>query len=205
MNIAVGNLLPSEQRFNWTASAIEQMETLWREGKTASQIARLLGGGLSRNAVIGKIHRLHLAKRPSCGDAVVNRRRQARTPSSRPPRVASPRLPTDPAAAAAERLRREASRAERKAQAKRARRAEERRVINDSVAELARQIASGPRLAISDLDNKVCHFPMGDPQAEDFGYCGSAVDAGRPYCPGHCALAYQPRPERRPTRPSFAR
>ena len=49
---------------SWTDERIERLRTLWTEGNTASQIADDLGG-VSRNAVIGKAHRLGLAARPS--------------------------------------------------------------------------------------------------------------------------------------------
>ncbi len=49
---------------SWTDEQEEKLKQLWREGKTASQIAEELGG-VSRNAVIGKAHRLGLSGRPS--------------------------------------------------------------------------------------------------------------------------------------------
>ncbi|WP_240499921.1 GcrA family cell cycle regulator, partial [Sphingomonas montana] len=48
----------------WTDERIEQLRKLWEAGNTASQIAEELGG-VSRNAVIGKAHRLGLQARPS--------------------------------------------------------------------------------------------------------------------------------------------
>src|ERR1041385_8441596 len=65
------------QLLNWTDDRVEQLKTLWTEGLSASQIARVLGG-VTRNAVIGKVHRLGLA-----GRAV-------------PARVDRPRLPQAP-------------------------------------------------------------------------------------------------------------
>src|SRR5438132_10036886 len=55
---------------NWTDDRVEQLKSLWTEGLSASQIARALGGGVTRNAVIGKVHRLGLAGRatPSRSD-----------------------------------------------------------------------------------------------------------------------------------------
>src|SRR5688500_4507472 len=58
---------------SWTDERIEQLKQLWEKGLTASQIADKLAGGISRNAVIGKAHRLGLKARPSpvkSGDAV---------------------------------------------------------------------------------------------------------------------------------------
>lgn len=50
---------------NWTEKRIAQLAKLWKEGRTASEIAKEMGGGLTRNAVIGKAHRLKLERRPS--------------------------------------------------------------------------------------------------------------------------------------------
>lgn len=46
----------------WTEERVEQLKTLWNDGLSASQVARVLGG-VTRNAVIGKVHRLGLAGR----------------------------------------------------------------------------------------------------------------------------------------------
>ena len=62
----------------WTNDRVDQLKSLWTEGLSASQIAQTLGEGITRNAVIGKVHRLGLAGR------------------SMPSRVDRPRLPSVP-------------------------------------------------------------------------------------------------------------
>ena len=62
---------------NWTEDRVEQLKSLWTEGLSASQIARALGGGVTRNAVIGKVHRLGLA-----GRATPTRSDRPRLPSA---------------------------------------------------------------------------------------------------------------------------
>jgi GcrA cell cycle regulator len=69
----------------WTDERVEQLKTLWAEGLSASQIARAIGG-VSRNAVIGKVHRLGLAGR--AGPTRVERPRTASHKQS--VRVAAP-------------------------------------------------------------------------------------------------------------------
>src|SRR6266545_4850911 len=54
----------SEAGMEWTEQRIEMLRRLWGQGQTASQIAVALGG-VTRNAVIGKAHRLGLTGRPS--------------------------------------------------------------------------------------------------------------------------------------------
>ncbi|MDI6625357.1 MAG: GcrA family cell cycle regulator, partial [Brevundimonas sp.] len=47
----------------WTEDRVGALKKLWLEGQSASQIAKQLGGGVTRNAVIGKVHRLGLSNR----------------------------------------------------------------------------------------------------------------------------------------------
>ena len=47
----------------WTEDRVDVLKRLWLEGLSASQIAKQLGGGVTRNAVIGKVHRLGLSGR----------------------------------------------------------------------------------------------------------------------------------------------
>ena len=49
----------------WTDEKIDLISSLWKQGKSASEIAVIIGDGVSRNAIIGKAHRLGLAGRPS--------------------------------------------------------------------------------------------------------------------------------------------
>lgn len=79
----------------WTDDRVELLKKLWAEGLSASQIAKQLGGGLSRNAVIGKVHRMGLAGRASA--SIPRAPREPRQP--RPVREPLPRkvfLPPPP-------------------------------------------------------------------------------------------------------------
>src|SRR5437899_1237256 len=73
----------------WTDERVDQLKTLWTEGLSASQIARVLGEGITRNAVIGKVHRLGLA-----GRATPSRADRPRLPSA--PRLYRAREPEPP-------------------------------------------------------------------------------------------------------------
>ena len=83
---------------NWTETRISDLKTMWLEGKSASQIARQLGG-TSRNAVIGKVHRMGLGgrDRPSAPRAV-GRTHRRRVTGGQSNFVAGPRLPRPPGA-----------------------------------------------------------------------------------------------------------
>ena len=70
----------------WTEDRVGALKKLWLEGQSASQIAKALGGGVTRNAVIGKVHRLGLSGRAA------PRRRNRPAPPSAPPPVRAPLL-----------------------------------------------------------------------------------------------------------------
>src|SRR3954467_14952990 len=86
---------------SWTDERIERLKALWTQGMTASQIAEELGG-VSRNAVIGKAHRLGLQSRPSPVKPNEEPGAEEREPAPPPqPRVADPNAKPAPAAASA--------------------------------------------------------------------------------------------------------
>ena len=64
----------------WTEERIELLQRLWLQGQTASQIAEQLGGGVTRNAVIGKAHRLGLSGRPAPAAKPVIKAEEPRRP-----------------------------------------------------------------------------------------------------------------------------
>ena len=148
---------PPSSRPGWTDPRIETLTALWRSGLSASQIARTLGG-VTRNAVIGKLHRLGLAGRETPRPPRFIR--AARTPTRPPQPRQLPRRPLP-------------SRVD-------APRAPEREVI-DSVGAFD--------LAV--LAPRACRWPIGDPRAPGFGFCGAPASAG-PYCEGHRRRAYRP-------------
>ena len=87
----------SMSEMSWTDERVETLKSMWSDGKSASQIAKELGG-VTRNAVIGKVHRLGLSNRVG-GEHPDGRRRGAPSPS--PDGRASRRrgAPPQPAAA----------------------------------------------------------------------------------------------------------
>ena len=193
---------------SWNDERIDLLKSLWEKGLTASQIADKLGN-VSRNAVIGKAHRLGLKARPSPvkGDADAQ------------PKVAAPRKPAapkveqsspEPAAAseaaprpAAERVPARPAPAPTPVQAAaEAPRAPAPRPVMPPMP--PRQRAPGEKVTLLDLNDKICKWPIGHPGEPDFQFCGRPVNPGFPYCMGHCAEAYQaqlPRDRSRPSRP----
>jgi len=168
---------------SWTDERVEQLRQHWLEGKSASQIAGLLGNGVTRNAVIGKVHRLGLAGR-------------AKSPPSAPPRP-RPSVPQGAAHRPAASRPLAAQRMVRGATAL--------ALAPQSLAEPEPQTFAGVvvpmslRVTIVELKEAMCRWPLGDPASPDFRYCGSPAPGG-PYCVHHAALAYQPPHERRRAR-----
>jgi GcrA cell cycle regulator len=174
---------------SWTDERIEQLKHHWMEGKSASQIASLLGHGVSRNAVIGKVHRLGLAgraKSPGLGSS--RPRASASSPAAH--RVSAPRLAT-----AAPRITRGATALAIAPQA-----------LMEAEPEAFESVVvpMSLRVTIIELKEAMCRWPLGDPASSEFRYCGSPAASG-PYCGYHCSLAYQPAHERRRDRDRLRR
>jgi GcrA cell cycle regulator len=163
----------------WTDEIVEQLKQHWIDGKSASQIAGLLGNGVTRNAVIGKVHRLGLAGRAKTPSSAA---RPPRRLSSPPPhRVAGPRLSHAP------RMTRGATALAFAPQAL----SELEQPEFESVV-----VPMSLKVTIIELKESMCRWPLGDPATSEFRYCGSHAVSG-PYCPYHGGLAYQPAQERR--------
>jgi GcrA cell cycle regulator len=165
----------------WTDEVVEQLKQHWIDGKSASQIAGLLGNGVTRNAVIGKVHRLGLAGRAKTPSASVARPRRVAPPPAQ--RIAGPRLSSH-----APRMTRGATAL---AYAPQALSELEPQEEFESVV-----VPMSVRVTIVELKESMCRWPLGDPATSEFRYCGSPTAAG-PYCGYHGGLAYQPAQDRR--------
>lgn len=214
---------------SWTDERIEKLTKMWEGGATASQIADVLGG-VSRNAVIGKAHRLGLKARPSPvkpnekGDAPAPAAKVAKPVAEAPPRTA----PAPRAAPAAPPPRPAAAPPVAAAPAGDAPPAPPQpRIVSVGPGGFLRQgpgdqqapIPPAPprrlvpakpsaeiadKTSLLDLNDRICRWPMGHPGEPDFHFCGVKVNPGFPYCVEHCGRAYQaqlPRGHRRPTPP----
>jgi GcrA cell cycle regulator len=154
----------------WTEQRIEVLRKLWGQGQTASQIAAALGG-ISRNAVIGKAHRLGLTGRPS--------------PIKRDGTGAPSRRKT-----AARRL---ANIAPKPVIAKTA--GAEAQGDTPEAAPASPPPRQSYATARAHGGTKTCSWPVGDPKQPGFQFCGQPSEPGRPYCAKHCAQAYQRKSE----------
>ena len=170
---------------SWTDERVETLKTLWTEGLSASQIAKQLGG-VSRNAVIGKVHRLGLEGRakPNVKKADQQPPAQAATEAAAPEPAAAPADPEPaPAKPAVEPANDPGTPADDAAAAE-----------DDVIVPIPR------RLKLTELNERTCKWPIGDPMHDDFHFCGNEADEGRPYCEYHSNIAFQPASERRRVR-----
>jgi len=205
---------------SWTDERIERLKELWSQGMTASQIADELGA-VSRNAVIGKAHRLGLQSRPSpvkpnegpgeMGEAVGAETRAER-PEARVEAVPAPEAEaeSEPAPAAPEPA---------AAPQPQIRSIGPGGFVRQSPGEQQSPIPPAPprrlvpakpspeiadKTSLLDLNEKICKWPIGHPGEPDFHFCGAPANPGFPYCVEHCGVAYQaqiPRRDRRPPPP----
>ena len=171
---------------SWTEEKVELLRQHWLDGKSASQISAALGPGFTRNAVIGKVHRLGLAGRAKAPMAQSGASVSSAMRTSAAVRRAAGRPATAIAGATLVRGNTAlavAAEAELEAQPARL---EEEIVVPMSL-----------RVTIVELKESMCKWPLGDPISPDFRYCGSPAYGGSPYCQHHSKLAYQPVQDRR--------
>lgn len=159
----------------WTDDRVTTLAKLWGEGLSASQIAAALGGGVTRNAVIGKVHRLGLSGRVKAGAPAPQRPAKPKSISPGQP-ASEPARPTVDQAGTGTGT-----------------------VETAADHRWARDIAlpESKRVGILELRDSMCKWPIGDPSKPDFAFCGARSASGMPYCTDHCRIAYQPAAERR--------
>jgi GcrA cell cycle regulator len=207
---------------SWTEERIDTLKKMWDSGMTATQIAEELGG-VSRNAVIGKAHRLGLQSRPSPvkpnepkaeAAPVAPKPTPPAAPAPKPPAAAAPRAPAEPASAAAP-----AIEAKPEPSAPVLRSVGPGGFLRQNPGEQSAPITPAPprrlvpakpseaiagKTSLLDLNDRICKWPLGHPGEPDFHFCGDKVNPGFPYCVAHCGHAYQaqlPRRDRRPPPP----
>ena len=151
----------------WTEDRVGALKKLWLEGQSASQIAKQLGGGVTRNAVIGKVHRLGLS-----GRAAPSQPARATFRPSRPRPAAQPT---------------QAPSAPRRIEAVQPR---------PAAPQLPVAMPDLPGTAtVMTLGAHMCKWPIGDPSSTEFSFCGRRASEGV-YCLEHARVAYQPQMKR---------
>jgi len=189
---------------SWTDERVETLKKMWGEGQSASQIAKELGG-VTRNAVIGKVHRLGLSNRTTTSTtkadakpkaAKAEPKQKAAPKADAAPKavtpIAEPMTPTPPPS--------------------RARRAiipagqplppqpSANEISPEALAKVSEVEKKSKKISLMELTERTCKWPVGDPATDDFWFCGLPVKAGKPYCEAHVGVAFQPMSARRDRR-----
>lgn len=204
----------------WTDERVEKLKSMWNDGKSASQIAKDLGG-VTRNAVIGKVHRLGLSNRAGGGNgghdtggetAVIDTEEMAAggaedvapAPAIEPPArepVAEP-ASAEMAAPSVRLVPKEVPRPKvalvpgqpmppQPSQSE---------ISEEALANLVQIEKKARKLTLLQLTERTCKWPIGDPATDNFWFCGHVTAPGKPYCEAHVAVAFQPMSSRRDRR-----
>lgn len=186
---------------SWTDDRVEVLKKMWGEGKSASQIAKELGG-VTRNAVIGKVHRLGLSNRSGGASPAkaAAKAKPAAAAKPKPAEKAKPAAEAKPATpvpankplgrpklvvTAGQPLPPQPSANE---------------ISPEALASVREVEKKAKKLSVMELTEKTCKWPVGDPATEDFWFCGLPVQTGKPYCEAHVGVAFQPMSARRDRR-----
>jgi len=145
----------------WTDERVDTLKKLWLDGLSATQIAKQLGG-VTRNAVIGKVHRLGMS-----GRAAPSAPRSTGFKPPRPSRPAAPRVPRIAKAVAAA------------------------AVVEKDEMVIPFVELSGTATSLT-LGSHMCKWPIGDPESDDFSFCGRRAPGKSSFCEDHARVAYQP-------------
>ncbi|MFN3277088.1 MAG: GcrA family cell cycle regulator [Paracoccus hibiscisoli] len=206
---------------SWTDDRVETLKRMWSEGQSASAIAKELGG-VTRNAVIGKVHRLGLSNRNDEAEAApAPAPEPAPAPAApevkpaaavRPaPAPAAPPRP-EPVAAAPAQPEPEAEPATQPAFVPVPRRPivpagqplppqpSANEISPEALASVREVEKRAKKLTLMELTERTCKWPIGDPATEKFWFCGLPSVAGKPYCEAHVGVAFQPMSSRRDRR-----
>jgi GcrA cell cycle regulator len=205
---------------SWTEERIERLKKMWHDGATASQIADELGG-VSRNAVIGKAHRLGLEQRPSPVRPGEEKEARKAAPTAAAAKPAAPKAEaphpaaSEPAVAAPA----QSHPPRRSSPEMQYRSIGPGGFIRQGPGDQQPPIPPAPprrlvpakpspevadKTSLLELNDRICKWPMGHPGEPDFHFCGNPANPGFPYCVQHCGVAYQaqlPRRDRRPPPP----
>lgn len=152
----------------WNKELEQKLEEYWMDGLTTSEIGAKLG--FTKNAVIGKVHRLGLPKRESC---IKKSHKSAGVSEAENNKVAIEHKQRD--------------------RGDRRRSIVKNRIVADKSIKPACQCIhenAHEGVGLFELEYNMCHWPVGDPKSEDFHFCGHHTKEGEIYCDFHKALAY---------------
>ncbi len=183
---------------SWTDERVDVLKKMWGEGQSASVIAKELGG-VTRNAVIGKVHRLGLSNRVTSTTAKPAAKDKAKAGMKAKPAV--PAAPPKPILAPETvRITPPAVRKIIPAGQPLPPQPSANEITPEALAKVSEVEKTAKRISLMELTEKTCKWTVGDPATDDFWFCGLAVKTGKPYCEAHVGVAFQPMSSRRDRR-----
>ena len=184
---------------SWTDERVELLKKMWSEGQSASQIAKELGG-VTRNAVIGKVHRLGLSNRTAAPAKNETKAKPAAKPDTKPKPAAKSAEPETKA---------EETPAPKPMPARKQiipagqplpPQPSANEISPEALAKVSAVEKKAKKLTLMELTERTCKWPVGDPATDKFWFCGLPVQHGKPYCEAHVGVAFQPMSSRRDRR-----
>jgi len=157
---------------SWTNDMVDRLTELWLSGLTTTEIAKELG--VSKNSIVGKVHRLNLSARPSPikkkEDEVHAKKRTKVLPK---PKQLQKKISFN-------------KKDEHKISALDPDKTETETALKTKKSVVKKDGC----VKLADLDSHSCRWPIGDPKDDNFCFCGKKVRAGQTYCDEHAAIAY---------------
>ena len=183
---------------SWTDERVELLKKMWGEGQSASQIAKELGG-VTRNAVIGKVHRLGLSNRAGAAPAKAEAKPAEAKPAAAPKAETAKPTPR-PAEEAPARPATPARRPVVPAGQPLPPQPSANEISPEALASVREVEKKARKISLMELTERTCKWPVGDPATDDFWFCGLPAAPGKPYCEAHVGVAFQPMSSRRDRR-----
>ncbi len=166
----------------WTDEMVNDLRKMWAEGLTTGEIGKRLG--VSKNSIVGKVHRLGLSGRPS-----PIKKKEDKPANTTPVKTSEEKKPSEKTVSAsapkAETPKTENIKAEPEKKVFTAPKTEEKLEIRPQSTK-----QPGSKTMLVDLDNHTCRWPLGDPKDENFHFCGKKIHIGQTYCEEHANIAY---------------
>lgn len=188
---------------SWTDDRVEILKKMWGEGQSASQIAKELGG-VTRNAVIGKVHRLGLSNRAAASGAAKADPKAKVAPKAKPKVEAKPKPEEMPEPKTESAAPPRSSISARKqiipAGQPLPPQPSANEISPEALAKVNEVEKKAKKIGLMELTERTCKWPVGDPATEQFWFCGLPTKQGKPYCEAHVGVAFQPMSSRRDRR-----
>ena len=191
----------------WSDERVAILKKMWLDGNSASEIAKALGN-ITRNAVIGKVHRLGLSNRDTnvskasvTSNKAIKGVKRGRPPKinkepkkrGRPQKIKEPKDFNETTTEKGKSI--DASATTRRSNDSKL------EVVSDlseeTLKDLLKVEMKSKKISLMDLTERTCKWPIGDPATDAFWFCGHEAESGKPYCKTHISIAFQPITQRR--------